>query len=139
MGGGDAERQRQQLLLEHCDQHFGLGWLQRWGATARQVCTAPQQLGGAQAIGGGGGLLNSLLPPPSAMTCRSMNDTHMPASSAPHLLCNATNLLLDPGKLVSRSVGLSVGWLVGLTLPPPCRASPCDTRSPARPQPSAQL
>ena len=92
-GGGQSELQR------YCEEHFGLEWVRRWGAAARQVCSASQQLlldGAAGSAGSGS---------PSAVTCRSMTDPHMPAASAPHVLCDATNLRLDPAKLVSPRVG----------------------------------
>lgn len=92
-----ANRESEAELLAHCERHFGLEWLRRWGAAAQQVCTATRALtgsaGGDGAAAGGAGA--------STITCRSVNDTHMPAASAPHVLCDATNLRLDPSKLVS--------------------------------------
>lgn len=100
-------------LQRYCEQHFGLDWLRRWGATARQVCSASRQLslGNAAHAAGASGVSGSELGSggsggggawraPSSVTCRSMNDTHMPAGSAPHVLCDVTNLRLDPSKLV---------------------------------------
>lgn len=89
-----ANRESQAELLAHCERHFGLEWMRRWGAAAQQVCTATRALtdsGGGDGAGGAGA---------STITCRSINDTHMPAASAPHVLCDATNLRLDPSKLV---------------------------------------
>lgn len=125
-GVGSASQQaaQQAELQRYCEQHFGLDWLRRWGATARQVCSASRQLslskpaGTVEAVGdsgsglgsgGSGGSSSGAGRAPSAVTCRSVNDTHMPAGSAPHVLCDATNLLLDPSKLV------------GTPAPRPCR------------------
>lgn len=93
-GAGGQLSQEQGDLSSYCERHFGLEWLQRWGATARRVCTATQQLV-AGAAGGG-----AAPPAPSAVTCLAWNDTHMPAAAAPHVLCDATNLRLYPSKLV---------------------------------------
>ena len=30
----------QHNLSQHCDQHFGMGWLHAWDAAAQEVCTA---------------------------------------------------------------------------------------------------
>ena len=30
----------QHNLSQHCDQHFGMGWLHAWDAAAQDVCTA---------------------------------------------------------------------------------------------------
>lgn len=80
-------------LQQFCEEHFGMEWLRRWGSAAQQVCSATQKLHAAS-IGTDGSW--------SRVTCRSMNDSHMPAASAPHVLCDATNLRLDPSKLVRR-------------------------------------
>jgi protein O-GlcNAc transferase len=86
-----ADGRTRATLQQFCEEHFGLEWLRRWGATAQQVCSAVQQLR-VDSMGKSGGW--------SRVTCRSMNDSHMPAASAPHVLCDATNLRLDPSKLV---------------------------------------
>ncbi|KAL4448126.1 hypothetical protein ABPG75_005345 [Micractinium tetrahymenae] len=111
--GSARQQAAKQELQRYCEEHFGLDWLRRWGATARQVCSASRQLSLGEAAGsatgagahneggmsGGSGAGSGVWRAPSAVTCRSMNDTHMPAGSAPHVLCDATNLRLDPSKL----------------------------------------
>lgn len=74
-------------------------WVRRWGAAARQVCAATRQLAADTdaALGGGSGSASSV-------TCRRISDTHLPPKSAPHVLCDVTNLRLDPSKLVRRRV-----------------------------------
>ena len=73
-----------------CDVHFGLRWLKDWNATRRELC-----LPWAPAAGAAKQAVRS-----SSLACRAVVDAHMPAASAPHVLCDATNLLLDPSKLV---------------------------------------
>ena len=94
-----SNRESAAEVLAHCERNFGLEWVRRWGAAAQQVCTATRALAGGGAGGdaalAAGGDLGA-----SAITCRSINDTHMPAASAPHVLCDAVNLRLDPSKLV---------------------------------------
>lgn len=86
-------------LLRFCEEHFGMEWVRRWGAAARQVCAATRQLAADTdaALGGGSGSASSV-------TCRRISDTHLPPKSAPHVLCDVTNLRLDPSKLVRRRV-----------------------------------
>ncbi|KAI7846398.1 hypothetical protein COHA_000109 [Chlorella ohadii] len=79
-------------LLRFCEEHFGLEWVRRWGAAAQQVCSATRQLAAdaGAAVGSSGA---------STVTCRRISDTHLPPKSAPHVLCDATNLRLEPAKL----------------------------------------
>lgn len=80
-------------LLRFCEEHFGLEWVRRWGAAAQQVCSAQRQLAAeAGAAPGSSGA--------STVTCRRISDSHLPPKSAPHVLCDAINLRLDPTKLV---------------------------------------
>ncbi len=70
-----------------CERHFGMQWVRDWNATQRQVCGGPAQSAEAQQLA-------------SSITCRSADpDDHLPQASGPHLLCDATNLQLDPSKL----------------------------------------
>ena len=106
LSGGAANLQggSQSELQRYCEENFGLEWVRRWGAAAQQVCSASRQLlldgaGSGKGSSSGSGIAGGS---PSAVTCRSITDPHMPAASAPHVLCDATNLRLDPAKLVSR-------------------------------------
>lgn len=87
LGGGDAA---------FCEAHFGLEWVRAWNRTARAVC-APSASSAAAAHAAGG---DSGGRPPSTITCRSPDpDEHLPAASAPHLLCDVTNMWMDPGRM----------------------------------------
>lgn len=124
--GGAVQHAAQQAELQrYCEQHFGLDWLRRWGATARQVCAASRQLSlgepagtlGASSGSGDRGSGSGAWRAPSTVTCRSMNDSHMPAGSAPHVLCDVTNLLLDPAKLVGSGTRALLLSPLSLSLP----------------------
>ena len=133
-------------LLLFCEQHFGLEWVRRWGAAAQQVCSATRQLaadagavgGGSGSGGGGTGGASS----GSTVTCRTISDSHLPPKSAPHVLCDATNLRLDPSKLV-RAACWQAGWLAtcgharpstcSATHPPSAAARHAPRRRPHRP------
>ncbi|PRW45163.1 EGF domain-specific O-linked N-acetylglucosamine transferase [Chlorella sorokiniana] len=92
-GGAAADGRPTPGLLRFCEEHFGMEWVRRWGAAARQVCVATHQLAAeaGAAVGSSGSA--------STVTCRRISDTHLPPKSAPHVLCDATNLRLDPSKL----------------------------------------
>ncbi len=96
-------------LLRFCEEHFGLEWVRRWGAAAQQVCSATRQLvaDAGAAVGSSGA---------STVTCRRISDTHLPPKSAPHVLCDATNLRLEPAKLVRGAVNSG------------CSSPTCDVR-----------
>ncbi|KDD72097.1 hypothetical protein H632_c3870p0, partial [Helicosporidium sp. ATCC 50920] len=73
----------------YCEAHYGLPWLERWNASARGVCRAPAGSDTAK---------DSL--PPAWIRCRTLrSDPHMPSASAPYVMCDGANVLLDPGKL----------------------------------------
>lgn len=38
----------QHNLSQHCDRHFGMGWLHAWDAAAQDVCTAKGQEQGSR-------------------------------------------------------------------------------------------
>ena len=101
VGGGGSGSLQPSELGRYCEEHFGLEWVRRWGATARQVCSATQQLAGVGGLEG------------STVTCRSINDTHMPAASAPHVLCDATNLRFNASKMVRSVCAAQAAAVVG--------------------------
>ena len=70
-----------------CWSHFDFGYVEEWAARATPMCAATPA-----AISAGVS---------SSLTCRGHVDAHLPPPTAPHVLCDATDVIIDSAALLS--------------------------------------
>ncbi|KAK3235414.1 hypothetical protein CYMTET_54384 [Cymbomonas tetramitiformis] len=65
-----------------CEDHFGGAYLEKWNEAKRPLCQAGDKLNETPRAG--------------HLACRVTTDHHLPLPTAPHTLCDAGELLVDP-------------------------------------------
>lgn len=96
---------------KHCWEHFDIGLLDLWNQKKEPFCTPASPTG-------------------TSLQCRETVDRHLPAATAPHTMCDATNLgirfnRLKPAKCQKHRPGYNCK--VGFTMPGRHRCRPAPS------------